>query len=270
MFKRNGFNKESNTVKYPLVLNLQHFAEGDPPQDPPAPQDPPVDPPVNTPAPITIDQVISFLGNASADTLFKIPAVKRLVENARTEEKDKLYKTVESKDAKIRKLEEDLVVATNLLKDKENNNLSEQEVLQRHVAALETQIKTLTDSIEAERSAAAEEKRKATFEAYKQTRLRELAEAGTEYLPDLLSGNTEEEFDASITKATARYAEIKAQLLKDTKPNTPPKPSTPSVTNPSASNTKSLTMEDIKRMSPAEYAKHREKVLAEAKKGNLD
>jgi Skp family chaperone for outer membrane proteins len=274
MLKSFDTYKQPYKAKYPLPLNLQLFAEEtDPPQDPPA--DPPQDPPAPNPAPatITVEQVIAFLGNAKADLLFKIPSVKSLVEHARSEEKDKVYKQLNAKEDKIKDLEKQLKEAQDALDARANENLGEQDILQRQVKALQDQVKLLTDSIEAERAAAEADKRKATFEAYKERKLRELAEAKTEYLPDLLGGETEEEFDASVQKAIVRYAELKAAMLANQPapaPAKPPKPSTPSVTNPPGSSTKQLTAAEIRNLPPAEYAKHRERILAEARTGNLD
>lgn len=270
MFEQNASNKESYTTKFPLKLDLQLFGEGDNDSEMEVQVTETPNPAGPEQKPITFEDVTGFLENAKSDVLFKIPAIKSLVEHARTEEKDKVYKSLGSKDEKIKKLEEDLALATKALENKENDNLSEQEVLQRHVKALETQLKSLTDSIEAERTASNEEKRLAKFEAYKEKRLRKLAEEGTEYLPDLIGGITEEEFESSINKAITRYAELKAQLLENAKPNTPPKPSTPSVTNPAGSNTKPLSLRDIKNMPTDEWAKNRERALKEATQGNLE
>lgn len=215
---------------------------------------------------VTFEDVMKFLSNAGQDFLLKIPAVEALVEKARSQEKDKLYKTIEAKDDTIKELKEQIKTLQKQLDELGNQNLSKEQVMEKQIKELTETIENLKAEIQAEREKAEKEKREAEFKAYKERRLRELSEQGIEYLPDLIGGDNEEEFEKSIEKSIQRYKELQEEFEKRLGKSGEKKASTPKTTNPAGSQVKALSIEDIRKMTPEEYAKHRAKILAEISK----
>ena len=243
----------------PLETNTQVTSEPN--------QDPIIDVP-NEPKKIVSEPTV--------EELRKMPVVLKLIQDARTEEKTKLYKTLEAKDVEIKKLGEEVERLKGLLMEKENENLSEVELLQKQINELNKNYEMLQVNLEAEREAAEKEKRLAKLEAYKERRLRE---EGDELIIALVGGNSEEEIDESIEKAKKEYQAIvektRSQLEIETKNSEDVKKrqkitNTPKVTNPPASSIDGLSREEIRRMSPDEWKKVREKALRAAKEGLLD
>lgn len=107
-----------------------------------------------------------------------------------------------------------------------------------------------------------------------------LAEAGPEIIAAMVTGNTEQEIETSIVVAKQEFARIKqsiAPAATATPPTTPTAPTTPAPTPvapasptviPGTSNPDGTTpeLENVRTMSPKEYAANREKILAGVKK----
>lgn len=227
----------------------------------------PVTPPAVEPKAVTADDILAFLQTADESLLLKVPNVTKLVQNARQQEKEKLYKTIENKEGLVKELEGKLEIMKLDLESKSSSTLTEQEKLMQQIELLTGTVTKLQADIETERVNASKEKAQAQFEAYKERRLREVHDAGTPYLADLLGGSTEEEFEVALDKAIQRYAELQEEFETKVKA-TPRIPSTTKVTNPAGSQVKALNMSDIRNMSTEEWAKIRELALKEAKAGN--
>lgn len=202
------------------------------------------------------------------EELIRIPTVKSLIEKARSEEKDKLYKTLETKDKDITELREKLKGLQSQLEAKENENLSEVEILQKEIRKLETDLAKLNSDIETEREAARAEKKKAELTAYKERRLREVKEAEQDLVISLVGGNSEEEIEASIQHAILEYQTIEERILDKSKKEKPS--STPRVTNPPGiGGGLGIDPTKVKNMSLDEYKKYREKLLEAARGGDM-
>jgi hypothetical protein len=222
--------------------------------------------PVKTePTPKANDEVdiIKLLATADKSVLLKSEIVQSLLENARTQEKDKLYKTVEGKENTIKQLNDTISDLQNQLKSKEELSMEgEKELLEQLQQMKEAQDKLIED-MEKEK----ENTRLAKLEAFK---TQAINEANGELIVDLVGGSTEEEITASIEKAKARYQEIvspyktKAEEL-EVQASKPNKDNAPKPANPTSSSNVEFTAEDIRGMSTAEYAKYREKLLGLAK-----
>jgi len=207
---------------------------------------------------------------ASTEDLLKLPDVRSLVENARSQEKAKLYKSLESKEGEIRQLKEEIDSMKAQLTAKENDSLSEMTVLQNEIKATKDKFEALIVSIESEREAEREKRRKAELDAYKERRLREV---GDELVLALVGGNSEEAIDASIEMATQEYQNITARALEKAKASSPsPAPkvtNTPKVTNPQGVSGTPLSGKDVRSMSNEDYAKHRDRIREALRKGQL-
>jgi hypothetical protein len=232
----------------------------EPKVDEPVVVDPPVEPKPKADEPVDI---IKLLANADRGQLLKSEVVQSLLENARKQEKDKLYKTIEGKDDTIKQLNETVSDLQTQLKTKEETTMEgEKELLEQIQQMKEAQDKLIKD-MENEK----ENTRIAKLEAYKQAKIQE---ANGELIADLVGGATEEEIDQSIEKAKARYTEIvtpyktKAEELEQQaqKPN---KANAPKPSNPNTPPNVEFTSDDIRKMSREEYAKYREKLLGMAR-----
>ena len=85
---------------------------------------------------------------------------------------------------------------------------------------------------------------------YREQRLREVGET---VIPELVMGTTKEEIDASITNAQARFNDI---IAKHGATHVTPTV-TPNNVNTQSLNVKDLSVEDISRMTPEEWAEKR-------------
>ena len=191
-----------------------------------------------------------------------------LITKARAEEKAKLY-------PKIQKLEgekAELVEKNNKLlldlgtKDAEISDLksqiektksSKEATESETVKALKDEIKTLKATIKDMESNAVDvdaltESIRGEYDVklYREQRLREVGET---VIPELVMGTTKEEIDASITNAQARFNDI---IAKHGATHVTPTV-TPNNVNTQSLNVKDLSVEDISRMTPEEWAEKR-------------
>lgn len=194
-----------------------------------------------------------------------------LIAKARKEEKEKLYpeitklkEEVEKKVARINELllaigEKDEIISQKDKEIKELKNNSKksdsQEVkdLNIKITELENKLAEKDKEISAIKLASYKDKK--------------IAEAGGELIPELVTGNSEEEIDLAVEKAKERYREIVSKIAsqQSTKPqnsnNIPPaNPNTSAFTN-SQVNTQSLI--GLNLMTPegrAEYEKIRKQM----------
>lgn len=203
------------------------------------------------------------------DEILKMPEVVNLLETARTQEKNKLYKSIETKEAEIKSLKEGIEQLKAQLSTKENENLSEVQLLQKQIEELQKNHSVLVDSLKAERDAAEREKRKAELRAYKEARLREV---GDNLILGLVGGDDEREIDESIELAKQEYAKIQQKILDSIEPA--PKPSNtsniPRVTNPPTPDSPVISSADIKNMSREDWNRQRAKILDMVRKGQIE
>lgn len=229
--------------------------------------EPTVEPPVNEPVvepkvENNID-ITKLLATVDKSVLLKSEVVQGLLENARTQEKDKLYKTVETKENTIKQLNDTVSDLQNQLKSKEELSMEGEKALLEQLQVMKEAQDKLIKEMEQEK----ENTRLAKLEAYKTAKINE---ANGELIEDLVAGSTEDEIDQAIEKAKARYQEIvspyktKAEELEVqiAKPN---KANAPKPTSPVNSSDVEFTSDDIRKMSRTEYAKYREKLLGLAK-----
>lgn len=191
-----------------------------------------------------------------------------LITKARAEEKAKLY-------PKIQKLEgekAELVEKNNKLlldlgtKDAQISDLQSQinEVKSKKETTESETVKALNDEIETLKATikqmeenvvdvdALTESIRGEYDVklYREQRLREVGET---VIPELVMGTTKEEVDESITKAQERFNEI---LTKHGAVQVTPTV-TPNNVNTQSLNVKDVSVEDISRMSVAEWAEKR-------------
>lgn len=160
----------------------------------------------------------------------KTPTVnyEDLIANARRQEKEKLY-------PQIKKLEDD----KNALIEKNNNNLLALGEKDSEIASLKKQLKELTEASTKGDSEVVKQLKKQVSDLQKENedlkantvsredveneikaeyevklyREQQLREAGDHVIPELITGSTKEEIDASIELAKKRYEEISSKVL---------------------------------------------------------
>ena len=194
-----------------------------------------------------------------------------LIAKARKEEKDKLYKQLQGKDAKINELteknnnlmlkvgqqeEEIASLKKDLNSAKEGGAKIESEELAKAnetIKALEQEVANLKNSTVDVNTL--EEGIRAEYEV-KMYRLEKIHEVGKSIIPELVSGSTKEEIDASIELSKQRYLDIVGSVAPQPTPQ--PKQTLPTG-NPSGSqfNMSTLKPEDIAKLSPKEWAEYR-------------
>ena len=228
------------------------------------PQTPTTQEPTNNPEPVKPEapkpvtggeDVLNLLSTVDKGILLKAPSVQSLLENARQQEKDKLYKTIEGKDKLIKEKDEEIKDLKKQLEQKgEDLLMNEKELLEKIESLSKTQDELLKQIGEEK-----EANRLAKLETYKQGKI---AEANGELIESLVFGNTEEEINASVELAKAEYqkitAPLKQQLEQSNKPNLN---NAPTPTNPTPAPINSFTADQLKNMSASEYAKYRESIL---------
>lgn len=181
-----------------------------------------------------------------------------LIAKARQEEKEKLYPQIqklktelEEKTKKINELllalgEKDEVIRQ--LKSQSNKSDSEQvKELKKKINELEKQLKEKETELN-----------NMKIEGYKQ---KKIAEAGGELIPELVTGSTEEEIDASIELAKQKYKEIVERVIKNTQSNltsTQVPPANPNVNNFSNPQISVNELENIDLFSPEGMKKYAE------------
>jgi len=179
------------------------------------------------------------------DKLLKRQDVKEFLRKVRQQEKTKLYDAIEKKDAKIRELSETVSTL-------ERTIASYKEGKDTTIADLKVEIDGLKNKLEDAEKARAEK----ALELYREKAIQFVRDSGSDLIEDLVVGSSEEEIDSSIEKAKAKYEEIVARASGRKEKKPAPKPVAPQ----QDAGARKLTTEDIMKMSPSEYAKHREEI----------
>jgi len=193
-----------------------------------------------------------------------------LIARARKEERDKLY-------GEITKLKQDRENLTNVNVDlnKEISGLkADLSTAEKKVESLEEEAKSGTKSnrtvvelqgevrkLKADLKKAETEKEKEvsriSLENHREVALLKAQAEGAGIIPELITGNTKEEIDASIESSKARYQEITAQAVR---PSNNTNPFTMPRATQSGSNPAQQSFKDVANMSPAEFAEYRKEI----------
>jgi hypothetical protein len=247
--------------------------EGAPQGEPPAAQEPPA--PASEPGiTIPIESVPpQDQPPVDPDRIFTTADI----EKARREEKDKLYSRIESMDAEVKRLREEREARE--AAEAEARRQAEEEA--RRAAEEEMSVRELLQAKEqewnsrlAEIEAQREEERRVfemerQFQQLEQYRLQAIQANEDGIMPelrDLITGNTQEEIDASIALAMDKTARILANMTAAQQQVRQTQRSA-SVTAPAAgpmeneTNYQTLTADDIRNMDMDTYRQNREKIL---------
>lgn len=212
----------------------------------------------------------------------------------RRQEKDKLYKKLEEESSRVKALEEQLSVIAQereaarkeaderarqeqeLIRQREAEELSAKELLSKRedefnvrLRQIEEEFTSRLSEVEKQRQAQEalleKERQIQTVESYRQRRLHEEQETIIPELRDLISGNSEEEIEASISVLRDRsYAIIQSIQQATQQSRLRGAPVTAPPTGPLENQMEYQTMsaEDIRNMPMDQYVKMRERLMA--------
>jgi inorganic pyrophosphatase/exopolyphosphatase len=198
--------------------------------------------------------------------------VSALLEKARSDEKSKVYGKVDelskAKDVaekQMKELEEKLMNSQKDLDTLKNGKATESELVSKELKELRENNLRLQKAIEETASIAATKIREFELKAYQEKAIRE---SGVK-LVEFVSGSSEAEIDAAITKVAAREKQIveeaKAEALKSFQATLPGPlaPNAASSAGPAATIT-AQNREAIASLKGSEYDKRRQQLLNEA------
>lgn len=217
------------------------------------------------------------------------------VEGIRKQEKDKLYKRIEEADTRVKSMEEQMALIaaereaarkeaeerakaeSEALRKREEDELSAKELLRRREEEFELKLKDLDsdyrrrfEEIEAQRQAQEaileKERRLQELNSYRQRRLGEEQENIIPELIDLVSGESEDEIETSISVLRDRSSAILESIQQATaqqQGRLRGAPVTAPPIGPMETQTEyqTLNADDIRNMSMDQYAKMRERLL---------
>lgn len=215
---------------------------------------------------------------------FSQEEVNELLNNARTQERDKLYPTIENTDKRAKAMEEELkelqkfrkaaekqeAERVKALEDaqraKEEAEMSAKDFAAKQRQEMEARVAQLQAENEAKMALMEQEIKFSQLQAYIQRRVVEESATIVPELVDFISGNTPEEVEASIEVLKAKSAQIAATVRdhqvrqRAQMPGVAPSSGTNGVTSLDQPGDRQVTAEDIRGMSMAEFAQLRKKI----------
>jgi septal ring factor EnvC (AmiA/AmiB activator) len=215
----------------------------------------------------SIADLIALIAKEGNETLLQLAPIQELVQTARKQEKDKLYKSIEQKEAEAKQFKDQLLAAQDSLKKFETDNLSFEDRLKAELDQIKKDHDLLVSTLQAEKEQAEKAARQKALEAYQAKQLRA---AGEELILELVGGNSEEEIDRSIELAKEKYQEIASKFAGQQQAQTVQAVKDTFVaTAPPSSAVQTLTMEEVRKMSPEEYAKNRPLIMELIRSGQI-
>lgn len=193
------------------------------------------------------------------------------VAQARQEEKDKLYKTLQTEKAKVKELTEELAQVKTLLAETQAKGEKTQRErlvdLEKKVEEMTAALALREEQLRIGEQKSAAEVQQARVEQYRLQKILELQKQGRKFPASLIRGNTIEEIDQTAEQVLQEIQELLTQqenALKATplagSGSSGPTGGTPApVTTPVESS--GLTAEQIFRMPLDKYAKDREEIV---------
>ena len=195
---------------------------------------------------------------------------------ARRQEKDKLYGRIEEMNAQLREIQEARAAeqaererlateAAESLRAKEEEELEIRDLLTRKETEWQQQLTLLEQRYDNDRAVFEKERSFAELMNYRRDRIEQEAEYIIPELRDLITGDSVEAIDASINTMKARSEQIFANMVANQPP--PPQPRGAAPTAPPVGpmeqlpNYESLTPEDIKGMDMETYKRYRSQLL---------
>lgn len=181
-------------------------------------------------------------------------------------EKEKLYNDLSKEKERAAKIEKELAEFKKKADEEKARvekerleKLTVEQRLQEELAQATTKINQFADGFEMFKRETAEEIRKRDLALFKE----KLVAGRTDYLPELVSGNSEEELKSSFEASQRRYKEIVSHVAAPQKPN-PAQVSeiaAPAVPQTTPAPTAAKSSTEIMSMTPEEYKAYKETVF---------
>ena len=198
---------------------------------------------------------------------FSEAEVRKRIEKARKEEKDKLYAEMKLKSEAVAALQTGLQEKESLLDelrkdldDLKDSQLTETEKKEKEILKALEKAEKIKADMEAKQIEWETDVRKARLAAYRERRLRE---EGPELITEMVTGEDEDEIDSQIDLAKAKYAEIKKTSLEASKAESRTRADRVTAT-PGAD--QGLPV-DLNEISQDDWPKEKKKLLQRAKQG---
>lgn len=217
------------------------------------------------------------------------------IQKARAQEKQKLYKEQKALKQQVQDLttklkEVETAARTSSTDDPDiPANVATRKRRDEEIAELRDMITGLTRELRDRDDRAQQSARQAAVQAYRRDQIAAVRAAGGNLIDALVSGNNEEEIDATLEVAKAEYALVQADIEKRLKVQAAPPPKvvvqqstsrptgvTPTVSaSQAADRSSALSVEDLKELTSIEairdgrYAKHRVEILAAVRAGRI-
>jgi hypothetical protein len=200
------------------------------------------------------------------------------IENARRQEKEKLYPRIEDMTTQLRQLSDEREAekaerqrladeAEALRRSEEEKQMETRELLERREKEFQAQINEINARYDADRAVFQKERELQEAETYRRDRIAQEANEILPELRDFITGATPEEVDASIETMKQRTASVLANLVAAEPPQVPYQPRGAAPTVPPVGpmeqlpSYETLTPEDIRGMSMDDYKRYRTQLL---------
>lgn len=200
------------------------------------------------------------------------------IENARRQEKEKLYPRIEDMQTQLRTLADEREAekaerqrvtdeAEVLRRTEEEKQMEVRDLLDRREKEWKDQIDSLNARYDADRAVFQKERDLQEAELYRRDRIAQEANEILPELRDFITGATPDEIDASIETMKQRTASVLANLVAAEPPQVPYQPRGAAPTVPPVGpmeqlpSYETLTPEDIRGMSMDDYKRHRSALL---------
>lgn len=203
----------------------------------------------------------------TTEEVFTKAQLDEMLNKVRREEKDKLYKSIEKSKAQAESVQaerdkvlEDLKLAKEKLSTIQDSNMSDIEKVNKQIELLAEQNDLLKKQLETVSQQAEARVRQSEVKSYKQ---KQIEKSGLLF-PEMVSGDTPEEIDASISMLKEREQSVRQELedrLRSEKAQDVPRPMSPEASQPNAA---SADRYRISKMSRDEYSAYRQKLMAQA------
>lgn len=222
--------------------------------------------------------------------------VREAMEKARQEERDKLYSRLEQNDelqqrvrqleaerqsereareAEQRQVEEAAAAEAERRRLEEEEKLSAADLIAKRDKEWEERFTSLQQESAKKDAILEQERRLQSLEAYRASKLQTVADQIAPQFMDYIRGDTEAEIDQGIETAIRKTEEIFTEIQQAQQQRIQMMPGT-RVTAPVGAGplegqeaTKTFTLEEIKAMSPSEFAKYRTELHHAARQGGL-
>lgn len=168
---------------------------------------------------INVDPAQTQVSNGAATpAMVSLEAHHAMLNQARSDEKNKLYSTIEDlkkKNVEFENQRKTLETQMNELQELADKDLPKEEKARRRFESLERKIGEERQAREQEATQHQQELRATRLETYKERAIRTVQERGEGILPELVGGRNEDEINASVMIAKAEYTHLRDRFYNE-------------------------------------------------------